>query len=378
MPRTRASRALIGLLGVTLVLGLIFYFHNASRSNAKPADAPQASVVPSAAATQQPAGTQPPQHQPAVTVTPVVSSTPTTPTAPTAPNPSTQPAAQATSHGAPTTAPVATAAPVAWNSDPAPQPAVSATPVSDAQAKMAAGQLLEARTILNEALLSGRLSEADTVAVKKLMAEINQTVIFSPRKFPDDPFAGSHQVKSGERLSKIADACDTTWEFLARINATEPRKLQAGKSIKIIRGPFNAVVNKRTFTMDIYLGPPGERGSLYVTSFPVGLGENDSTPTGAWLVEPAKKIKNPTYYSPRGEGVIDADDPKNPLGERWIGLTGISGEAVGKESYGIHGTIEPETIGKMASMGCIRLRNEDVERVYEMMIEGKSTVVVTE
>ena len=115
---------------------------------------------------------------------------------------------------------------------------------------------------------------------------------------------------------------------------------------------------------------------MYVMTYGVGLGRDDSTPTGVWMVEPHKKIKNPTYFSPRGEGVIDADDPKNPLGERWIGLTGIDGHAVGKQSYGIHGTIEPDSIGKMASMGCIRMRNEDVERVFEMLVEGKSTVIV--
>jgi lipoprotein-anchoring transpeptidase ErfK/SrfK len=76
--------------------------------------------------------------------------------------------------------------------------------------------------------------------------------------------------------------------------------------------------------------------------------------------------------------VIAGDDPKNPLGERWIGLTGIDGHAVGKQSYGIHGTIEPDSIGKQASMGCIRMRNEDVEMVFDMLTEGKSVVVVRE
>jgi lipoprotein-anchoring transpeptidase ErfK/SrfK len=115
---------------------------------------------------------------------------------------------------------------------------------------------------------------------------------------------------------------------------------------------------------------------MYVTTLPVGLGEDGSTPTGVWAVQ--NRLPNPAYYSPRGEGVIAADDPKNPLGEHWIGLTGTEGAAVGKSSYGIHGTIEPDSIGKQASMGCIRLRNEDVARVYDALVEGKSTVTVRE
>jgi lipoprotein-anchoring transpeptidase ErfK/SrfK len=70
------------------------------------------------------------------------------------------------------------------------------------------------------------------------------------------------------------------------------------------------------------------------------------------------------------------DDPKNPLGPYWLGLEGTDGLAVGQRSYGIHGTIDPDSIGKMSSMGCIRLHNQDVEVVYKLLIPGKSTVVV--
>jgi lipoprotein-anchoring transpeptidase ErfK/SrfK len=66
------------------------------------------------------------------------------------------------------------------------------------------------------------------------------------------------------------------------------------------------------------------------------------------------------------------------LGGYWIGLTGTEGQALGKMSYGIHGTIDPDSIGKQSSMGCIRLRHDDIEMVYEMMVEGKSMVVVRE
>jgi len=129
--------------------------------------------------------------------------------------------------------------------------------------------------------------------------------------------------------------------------------------------------------MDIYLGGvPGDKGAMYVTTYSVGLGKDDSTPTGTWICEPGRKLTNPTYYSPRGEGVIQAGDPKNPLGKFWIGLAGTDGQAVGKTSYGIHGNIDADSIGKQASMGCIRMKNEDIAVVYEMLIEGKSDVIV--
>ena len=59
-------------------------------------------------------------------------------------------------------------------------------------------------------------------------------------------------------------------------------------------------------------------------------------------------------------------------------LKGIEGDAVGKESYGIHGTIEPDSIGKNMSMGCIRLASDDINLLYDLLIEGKSQVKVVD
>jgi len=183
-------------------------------------------------------------------------------------------------------------------------------------------------------------------------------------------------VRPGQKLSSIASTHGITWQLLMQLNnMTDPRKLRAGQTLKVIQGPFSAVVTKHTFTMDLYVGgTPGSASAMYVTSFPVGLGKDDSTPTGTWMIQ--NRVRHPTYYSPRGEGVIAADDPKNPLGPYWLGLTGTDGHAVGKQSYGIHGTIEPDSIGHMSSMGCIRMHNEQVAVVFEMLVEGKSVVVV--
>ena len=68
--------------------------------------------------------------------------------------------------------------------------------------------------------------------------------------------------------------------------------------------------------------------------------------------------------------------PTSPLGEPWIGLEGIAGDAAGQQKYGIHGTSKPESIGKNMSLGCIRLRNQDVEELYTLLVENVSTVIV--
>jgi lipoprotein-anchoring transpeptidase ErfK/SrfK len=261
---------------------------------------------------------------------------------------------------------------------PKPGPIVTGNgPLADGRARLSAGQFLEARSALTDALQSGKLSDSDVPGAKALLSEINQTVIFSPRVISGDPFVLAYSVRQGDSLAKIAAANGTTWELLSRINHLDPRRLRYGTTIKVIRGPFFAVVTKKTFTMDIYLGGlPDQKGSTYVESFVVGLGKDDSTPTGLWAIAAHAKLRHPTYYPPEGGSPIDADDPKNPLGGYWIGLTGVEGQAAGQSSYGIHGTIEPDSIGKQASMGCIRLRNDDIAQVFDLMSEGKSKVLV--
>ena len=183
-------------------------------------------------------------------------------------------------------------------------------------------------------------------------------------------------MKPGQQLAAIARQQKVNWQLLCTLNhMSDARKLRSGQRLKVLQGPFTAIVTKHSFMMDLYLGgAPGTPDSMYVCSYPIGLGKDDSTPTGTWTIK--DRVLHPTYYSPRGEGVIDAGDPKNPLGPCWMGLIGTDGQAVGKESYGIHGTIEPDSIGHMASMGCIRMHNEDALAVFQLLTEGKSTVVV--
>lgn len=263
-----------------------------------------------------------------------------------------------------------------------PRPITGSSPAAlqEGDRLRAAGRLVEARDVVNRALLRGDFTdEGDAAAARQLLQQVNQILVFSPQRIANDPFVDSVTIRPGDRLTRIANEYAVPFELLLRINnIPDARRIRAGQTLKVIRGPIHAVVDKRRFTMDLFFGSPGGEDSVYITTFRVGLGSNDSTPTGLWRVTPENKLRNPTYYSPRGEGIIHADDPMNPLGEFWIGLTGIDGDAVGRLSYGIHGTIEPESIGRMASLGCIRLLNEDVERVFEMLFEGRSLVRVVE
>jgi lipoprotein-anchoring transpeptidase ErfK/SrfK len=44
--------------------------------------------------------------------------------------------------------------------------------------------------------------------------------------------------------------------------------------------------------------------------------------------------------------------------------------------YGIHGTNDENSIGKSESLGCIRMHNADIALIFDLLVDGKSTVVI--
>lgn len=230
------------------------------------------------------------------------------------------------------------------------------------------GDLVGARAYLSEAVTLG-LDARDASLVRAELTRIGRETIFSLRILESDPLVSRYVINQGDSLGKIAKAHKVSDDLIASINGiTDKNRIRAGQAIKVIHGPFRAVVHKKSFTIDLLLG------NTLVQHFKVGLGTDGSTPTGEWRV--GTKLKNPTYYPPRGGRMVAADDPQNPLGERWIGLVGVGGEALGQARYGVHGTIEPESVGRNVSLGCIRMYNEDVEQVYSYLVEKHSTVLV--
>ena len=104
-------------------------------------------------------------------------------------------------------------------------------------------------------------------------------------------------------------------------------------------------------------------GSEVVAAWEVGIGRpGEETITGEFVV--GTKSTNP-MWTKIGQDPIPFGDPRNPLGTRWIGWNRER-----PTSYGFHGTTDPHSIGQAASDGCIRLRNEDVEELFEILPVG--------
>ena len=235
---------------------------------------------------------------------------------------------------------------------------------------------VRARAELTRLLDSNALSAAERAQAYAGINKLAEKLFFSPKIVAGDTVSQSYVVKKGDSLAKISsrENLGTDWRFIQRINGMASEKaLRPDMRLKLAHGPFNAEVVKADFRLNVYAGNGSDR--VMVASFPCGTGTNDSTPVGTFKVRTGSKLIDPQWTNPRTGEHFAANDPKNPIGERWIGLQGTTPETSKFTGYGIHGTTEPQSIGKQMSMGCVRLGDADVEAVYELIGE-QSTIVI--
>jgi len=225
-----------------------------------------------------------------------------------------------------------------------------ATLIQQADEKLQAGEVLAAHRILSEAYWKRRSDRPELV---ERLDRTAATIFFQPQPHFVDPYL----IEPGDRLEQVAEHYKVTWEYLSKLNRVDPKRIQAGRRLKVVRGPFSAVVELEDYSITVHLQ------GYYVRRFPVGVGRDRSSPIGRFAV--LNKVVNPQYTDPDGR-VVAGDDPANPLGERWIDLG---------SSFGIHGTIEPNSIGQAASRGCIRLNDKDIVNVYDFLSVGSEVVI---
>jgi lipoprotein-anchoring transpeptidase ErfK/SrfK len=104
--------------------------------------------------------------------------------------------------------------------------------------------------------------------------------------------------------------------------------------------------------------------------YPASIGsEEKPAPTGRFKVKAVAFNPDYTYNPKYGFAGVKTDraftihaGPNNPVGLVWIDLSA--------ESYGIHGTPEPEKIGKTESHGCVRLTNWDARDLARHVAKG--------
>ena len=198
-------------------------------------------------------------------------------------------------------------------------------------------------------------------------------------------------------LEKLAERFHTTPETLVALNSPDT-PLKAGQPIRVPAAlpgsrDYSAVKDEgwRATLSGLNVDPKqpqGDRivvdksdgvlrvfaGERVVAQFPVTMGStHDPLPIGSWKITGfsynPKFHYNPDLFwdaKPGDQKAMLPPGPNGPVGVIWMDLT--------KEHYGIHGTPEPQTIGRTESHGCIRMTNWDAARLSLMVKPGTPAI----
>ena len=237
-------------------------------------------------------------------------------------------------------------------------------------------KLVAAREKLSSSLASGQLSANNARLCRTNLTDIAQKVVFSREVYPGDPYARRYVVKGGDLLSKIVkrEKLFVPYEGIRNINQIpDANVLRVGQWLKLIEGPFDAIVTKHAYTLDLY------HHKMFVKTYRIGLGQNGSTPIGSWIV--SDRVSEAQWTPPAGVGparTIEWGEAGYPLGKDglWIALRGTDKSTTMLSGFGIHGTNETQSIGREASLGCIRLGDKDIGELFGLLYAGKSKVQV--
>ena len=134
--------------------------------------------------------------------------------------------------------------------------------------------------------------------------------------------------------------------------------IRPGMKLKVPGGRFSIVIDKSQNTLTLKANE--ELFKVYT----VATGENNSTPVGTFKIK--DKLVDPVWYTLGA--VVPAGSPENVLGTRWMGIN--------EPGYGIHGTRDPESIGKQVTKGCVRMPNEEVEELYSIVPIGTPVTII--
>lgn len=227
------------------------------------------------------------------------------------------------------------------------------------------GDQAERRQLLSLALESGVVRGAEYEQVGAWLRELNAQPAQSLQPLLQ---LQDYTVVSGDSLWKVCNrklpgVVGTAPEvgLVRLVNGLKQDGLRVGQVLRIPREPLTIRVDTAQHGLVAWLG------DVAVAAYRVGLGKDESTPRRSFTVE--VKQENPAwFYAGR---TIPFGDPENILGTRWMGFDNQP-EASG---FGIHGTSRPESIGRNESSGCVRMRNPDVEDLFELVARGTQVTI---
>lgn len=243
-----------------------------------------------------------------------------------------------------------------------------ADPVYEVQKLIDAERWLEAREALAKAYFASKTTSAQRDRMEQQMLRVAQVLYFEK---PSESEFVLHTVETGESLSSIASkyrkkGMKLEFGMIKMMNGMRRDLVRLGSQLKVPKGTFSVVVRKSSFKLLVFYN------GIAFKQYRVGIGKDQKTPSAKFTM--GAKTAQPVWWPPESTGMtgpIAADDPRNPLGTHWIAL-----ESTQYPGLGIHGTREPDSIGKNVSQGCVRMLNEEVKEIFELATPGMEVSIL--
>jgi hypothetical protein len=229
------------------------------------------------------------------------------------------------------------------------------------------GEYVKARETIELLMANPEIKMFDPrwMAASEKLSALNSVFVNTDLRCPEKV---PYTVKEGEVLIKIAYRNGTTVEQLTKNNPAlqKPKAvIHPDQTLYILKGDWKLVAYKSKFLMLVY------NGDKLFKVYAISIGKDGRTPLGSFLID--DKVKEPPFQNIPYSG---DDKTGNPLGTRWMRLKTIEETPADLKGYGIHGTWEPDSLGKPASNGCLRMANSDVEELFDFLPMKADTVRV--
>jgi len=236
----------------------------------------------------------------------------------------------------------------------APPSAAFASSWADAHDKLAAGRYAEALAVLSTWHDDPSLGLEESQRLEDLLGQLAGTVIYSQQ----DLLLPPHVVQQGETLLSIAAPLAVPWQLLAKINGVpDPARLVPGESLKVVRGPFDAVVSvsRRRLSLKV--------GGNYAGSFPVMVGRQIRDSVGATIPVVTVQRNDPPAEQPGAVSQVAWSQSGPPSIQLADGLS-------------IVGVADPATVSDDAIPGTsLLVADRDLGELADILGEGSRVIV---
>jgi lipoprotein-anchoring transpeptidase ErfK/SrfK len=172
-------------------------------------------------------------------------------------------------------------------------------------------------------------------------------------------------------IESLTGAGYKTDEALSQRHAVVDTKIN---QVRIFEAAPPALIVAEPGTTTISTATRPNRG--LIASFPITPGKPQFIKFGTWEVRNSVELPHWRYdqklldtgkRSADSEALNIPPGPNSPVGVFWCGLS--------KPGIGLHGTSDPETIGRARSSGCIRLANWDAVRLPTLIRPGTTVEI---